>query len=201
MKPLFTFLIAMSFFSLAQSQTTLSNFQENQTITWGSVSAQGPSFGFYGMEFTFTKTVRIESVSVFIVDRKSEDETKATINFTVWSIKDKPMKELFLSEALPIAGSEVDGWKTFKFKKPMKLKKGTYLFGVGQPEIQGFVAFGGGKALPGYTSRYWGKMAIEGFSNGKEWIDLTDIIEGMGASEADIKMMKESVVMMKITLK
>lgn len=198
MKTTFLFLLLSGFVQNLLSQQTITNFQENQHISWGSVSAQGPSFGFYGQEFTFAKNVKINAISVYIYDHPDHDETKATINYTVWGFDDKPGKELFQSEAVQVAGNEVNGWKTYTFKKPKKLKKGKYLIGAGQPGVQGFVAFGDGVAKEGYKSRFWCMMPIEGYSDGKNWFNLLELMESFGIPEEEKVKIEQAVVMMKI---
>lgn len=201
MKTFYLILLLAGFARNLSSQQTITNFQENQSISWGSVSAQGPSFGFYGQEFVFTKNVKINAVSVYIYDHPVHDETKATINYTIWSFDNRPVKELFQSDAVQVTSNEVNGWKTYTFKKPKKLKKGKYLIGAGQPGIQGFVAFGDGVAKEGYNSRFWCMMPIEGYSKGKDWFNLLELMEEYGITEEEKTKIEQAVVMMKIDYK
>jgi len=194
-------LLILGFSSEIQTQTIVANFQENQDIRWGSVSAQGPSFGFYGQEFTFSKNIKLKSISVFIFDHRDHDEAKSTVNFSIWGFNDKPSRELFRSDSIKVDSKEINGWKTYTFKKSKKLKKGKYLIGIGQPQIQGFVGFGMGTAKQGYKSKFWARMPFEGFSDGTKWLDMADTVKSMGASEEEIKMMESAVVMMKLEYK
>jgi len=201
MKTPFLFFLMLGFFQNLSSQQIISNFQENQTISWGSVSAQGPSFGFYGQEFVFPENVEINAVSVYIFDHADHDETKASINFSIWSFDEKPVAEIFLSEAVQVTSDEIKGWKTYTFKMPLKLEKGKYLFGVGQPAIQGFVAFGNGSTKEGYKSNLWFKVPIEGFSDGTNWFKILEYLELAGVAEEEKKAIEQAVVMMKIEYK
>jgi hypothetical protein len=201
MKTPFLFFLMLGFFQNLSSQQIISNFQENQTISWGSVSAQGPSFGFYGQEFVFPENVEINAVSVYIFDHADHDETKASINYSIWSFDEKPVAEIFSSEAVQVSSDEIKGWKAYTFKKPLKLEKGKYLFGVGQPAIQGFVAFGDGIAKEGYKSNFWCMMPLEGFSDGKNWFNILELMELAGVPEEDRKKLEQAVVMMKIEYK
>ncbi len=181
-----------------QAQTIVTNFQENQTIYWCSVSVDGPCPGFFGQEFSFEKSIQLKSISVFIVDHSKHDETNASVNFSVWNFDDKPTTEIFRSEAISIAKEEVNGWKTFVFKDSININAGRYLIGIGQSQIQGFVAFGSGFAKQDYKSKNWGMMPIEGFTDGTEWFDLIEISKKMGVSEEDIKKAESGVLMMKL---
>lgn len=201
MKTPFLFLLMLGFFQNLSSQQIISNFQENQAIRWGSVSAQGPSFGFYGQEFVFPENVEIYAISVYIFDHADHDETKASINYSIWSFDEKPVAEIFLSEAVQVTGTEIKAWKTYTFKMPIKLEKGKYLFGVGQPEIQGFVAFGDGIAKEGHKSNFWLKMPMEGFSDGTNWYHLLELMEGSELSDEEKKTIEQAVLMMKIEYK
>jgi hypothetical protein len=147
MKFHFAFMLVLGFSSAIHSQTVVSNFQENKPVTWSGLwDGKEPSYGFYGQEFTFPNSIKLKSVSVFIFDHADFDESNATVNFSLWNFDNKPKTELFLSDAIKVEKSEINGWKTFTFKKPKKIKKGKYLVGIGQSKIQGFVAFGSGVA-------------------------------------------------------
>ncbi len=198
MKLQFAAIFILGFTLKVHSQTIVTNFLENQPIYWCSVSVDGPSPGFYGQEFSFEKTIKLKSISVFIVDRSKYDETNATVNFLVWGFDNKPTTELFQSDALNITKEEVGGWKTFTLKEPIDLNAGRYLIGIGQPQIQGYVAFGNGIAKQDYKSKIWGKMPIEGFSDGTEWFDLMEYSKTLGISEEDLKKAESGVIMMKI---
>ncbi|HOY16522.1 MAG TPA: hypothetical protein PLC89_04475 [Haliscomenobacter sp.] len=193
----FFLLISCSLFS----QQILTNYQESKDTLWGSVSAEKPNFGFYGHEFSFSKNAQIKTFSAFIVDRKKHDETKSTINFSIWTFDQKPQKELFRSKAVAILSSEIDNWKTYTFSKPLKLKKGNYLFAVGQSEIQGFVAFRSGWAKEGDSGKFWMMSPFDGFSDGKTWFQGNDLLRFTGASEEEIKKIESAVTRMKIEYK
>lgn len=111
------------------------------------------------------------------------------------------MTELFRSDAVKVDKSEVNGWKTFTFKRPKKLKKGKYLVGIGQSKIQGFVAFRSGVAKQDYKSKLWSMMPIKGLSDGNSWSDMADLVKSMGATEAELKQMENAVILMKLEYK
>lgn len=201
MKFQFAILLILGFSFEIQSQTVVTNFQENQDINWLSVSAQGPGYGFYGQEFSSTKNVKLKAISVFIFDHAEHDETNSTVNFLVWSFDHKPLTELFRSDAIKVENNEINGWKTFTFKKPKKVKKGRYLVGIGQPKIQGFVAFGSGVAKQDHKSRKWAMMPIEGYADGTAWVNMTEIAKSAGASDEQVTNMENSVIMMKLEYK
>ena len=197
----FLVLLSTLFYLRVYSQNILTNFIENQDTTWGSVSAEKPNYGFYGQEFTFAKNVVINSFSCFIIDHPKYDETQATVNFAVWSFNKKPIQELYLSPAQTIQSSELKNWKTYAFPKPIKLKKGTYLFAVGQSEIQGFVGFGGTVAKKGYENTFWMKSSMEGSFDGKTWHSNSEMAVILKLSEEEKKILSSSVNMMKIDYK
>ena len=169
---LFIFLSCFYFINcLAQDRTV--NFKKNEKIYWGSLSSQQPTYGFYGQEFEFSKDVELLSFSVYIVQQPNHaDETKSTINYSIWSFEDMPKNEIFLSEPVNIAQGEINNWKKFQFNTPLKLSNGKYLFAVGQSKIQGFVAFGNGIPNDGYQSKLWAKSPLEGYSDGTKWFDM-----------------------------
>ncbi len=191
--------------TLINDTSEMTNFQENQDTTermkWGSLSTQKPSYGFYGQEFRFPKQVEIASISVFIYDHPLHDETKATINFSVWSFKDKPTVELFISDTIRLKNDDINNWKTFQFEKPLQLKEGSYLFAVGQSKIQGFVAFGNGIAKEGYKTKLWCKAPFQTFSDGTKWIDLSKMLKSMGEPEEMLREVERSVFLMKLKYK
>lgn len=41
-------------------------------------------------------------------------------------------------------------------------------------------------------------MPIKGFSDGAAWSDMFEIVKSMGASEDDLKQMKNAVILMKV---
>ena len=184
----------------AQKVLTIENFQSNQDIRWGSVSAQEPNYGFYGNEFEFDKDVKIVSVSVFIYDHKDYDEKKATVNFAIWGFEEKPTNELFISDEVQVLENEINNWKTYQFQEPLRLKKGEYLFAIGQSKIQGFVGFGNGTKIEGYSSGMWMKSSMGFYSNGKKWINLIEIMESQNSMEAQIESLKKGCVMMKVNV-
>ena len=182
--------------------TTIENYQGNKDISWGSVSAQSPNYGFYGQEFEFQKNTKIESISVFVFDHEDYDETKATINFSIWEFEEKPMKELFISKKVEVLKNEIDNWKTYKFKKPFQLKKGKYLFAVGQPDLQGFIAFGNGLRKNGYSGSLWMKSPMGEIIDGTEWLTIVDIMKSLDPNVPDnqLIMFYEACVMMKLEI-
>lgn len=181
MKSLLFIFLLCSYFINCLAQETKVNFKENEKISYGSFSAQQPSYGFYGQEFEFSKDVELLSFSVYIVQRPNHgDETKSTINYSVWSFEDIPKNEIFLSEAVNITQSEINNWKKFQFNSPLKLSKGKYLFAVGQSQIQGFVAFGNGIAIEDYHSKLWTKTPKEGYSDGTKWFDFLKAVDYSG---------------------
>ena len=176
MKPrLIVVLMTLLSFINCLAQDIRVNFKENEKITYGSLSAQGPNYGFYGQEFEFLKDVELLSFSVYIVQRPDHaDETKSTINYSIWSFEAMPKNEIFLSEPVNITQGEINNWKKFQLSTPLKLSKGKYLFAVGQSKIQGFVAFGNGIANDDYHSKLWAKTPQEGYSDGTKWFDLLE---------------------------
>jgi len=147
-------------------QNQIFNYKENESISWGSLSAKIPNYGFYGQEFVIAEDIYLVSIAVYIYDHKEYIETKTSINFSIWSLADVPEKVLFLSEAQQIEPDEVGSWKTYTFENPIKLKDGKYLFAVGQSRQYGFIAFGIGIVKSGYHNKFWIK------SDGREWFDL-----------------------------
>jgi len=88
---------------------------------------------------------------------------------------------------------------SYTFAEPLKLKKGKYLFAVGQPKIQGFVAFGNGVARDGYKSKGWTTMPMEGYSDGSKWFDIHQLLNSMpDFPEEQKKEITNSTVMMKL---
>lgn len=75
------------------------------------------------------------------------------------------------------------------------------MVGIGQSKVQGFVAFRSGVAKQDYKSNLWGMMPIKGFSDGNSWFDMTDFAKSMGASEDELKQMKNAVILMKLEYK
>lgn len=157
------------------AQDTLVNFKENQDPTWGSVSAQNPNYGFYGQEFQFSKDAELYSFSVYIYNHPQHDETKSTINYSIWRFDTIPREEIFLSESVNITTEDINNWKKYEFKTPFQLTKGKYLLAVGQSKVQGFVAFGNGIAKDNYQSKLWVKTPLEGYSDGTKWFDFFDL--------------------------
>ena len=193
MKSLLIIFLSCTYFINSSAQNTRINFKENEKIAWGSLSAQQPSYGFYGQEFEFSKDVELVSFSVYIVQKPDHaDETKSTINYSIWSFDAIPKNEIFLSEPVNITQSEINNWKKFQFNTPLKLSKGKYLFGVGQSKIQGFVAFGNGIANDDYHSKLWAKTPMEGYSDGTKWFDFLKAIDYSG---------QPGVVMMRLEYK
>lgn len=192
MKSLLFIFLSCSYFINCLAQDTRVNFKENEKITYGSLSAGKPSYGFYGQEFEFSKDVELLSFSVYIVQRPNHaDETKSTINYSIWSFDAIPKNEIFLSEPVNITQSEINNWKKFQFNTPLKLSKGTYLFAVGQSEIQGFVAFGNGFAKDDYQSKLWTKTPKEGYSDGTKWFDLLEAVNYSGQQQPVVMMRLE----------
>jgi len=195
---LFVFAILLVFNATAQ-RLVIENSKENEEMRWGSVSAQKPNYGFYGQEFEFLNDVEIKSIAVYVYDHPEYNEEEATINYAVWSFDSIPQKELYLSDAVKVSGDEIGNWKTYVFPEPLKVKKGKYLFAVGQSEIQGFVGFGNGVAKDGYKSKGWTTMPIEGYSDGSEWFDMHQLLNSMpDISEEQKKEITNSTIMMKV---
>lgn len=144
-----TLLLTTAFASCAVaepiSDRTISSFDVQNKIHWGSLSAHRPSAGFYGQHFSFDRPVSLKSISVFVYDHPDHTETEASINFGVWAFDGGPTDEIYLSEPQTIRTSEVGSWKTFEF--PLDLEAGDYVIGAGQRYVQGFVAFGNARAL------------------------------------------------------
>jgi|GEM_PF-1682515 len=182
------------------AQNTITNYKENQTINFGSLSWMPPHYGFYGQEFEFSKNVDLYSFSIYIYHVLNHDETKSTINYSIWSFDSIPEKELFLSEPVNVTTNDVNNWEKFQFKTPLKLPKGKYLFAVGQSKNQGFVAFGNGYAKDNYHSTFWVKAPVEGFSDGTNWFDMIKFEKSFDTSLTDEQKQKmnQSVVMMRI---
>lgn len=176
MKSLLFSLLFFSCLKTCFAQDTIINFKENQTIKWGSLSAQKPNYGFYGQEFEFSTDIELHSFSVYIYNPPKHDETKSTINYSIWSFDTIPREEIFLSESVNIKTDEINNWKKYQFKTPFKLTKGKYLLAVGQSKVQGFVAFGNGIAKDTYQSKFWAKTPFEGYSDGTKWFDLMKVI-------------------------
>jgi hypothetical protein len=184
------------------AQNTITNYKENQTLSFGSLHWLA-NYGFYGQEFEFSKNVDLYSFSVYVYHVSEHDETKSAINYSIWSFGSIPEKELFLSEPVNIIRSDTNNWKKFQFKTPLKLPKGKYLFSVGQSKIQGFVAFGNGDAKDNYHSKFWVKAPVEGFSDGTNWFDLIKFETSLYTTLTDEQKQKmnQDVVMMRIEYK
>ncbi len=180
----------------------IENYNKDEKISWGSVSAQGANYGFYGQEFIFDKSQNLTSISVFIFDHLDHDETKSTINFSIWDFTARPNKELLLSDEIQIQENEVGNWKTYKLEKPFKIKKGKYLIAVGQPKIQGFVAFGNQNKKEGYQSKFWIKAPFGNFSKGKEWTNLAEIMRkaNPNITQEELNTLGKACLMMKLEL-
>jgi len=203
MKPILFILLFQSCLVDCFAQNTITNYKENQVINFGSLSWLPAQYGFYGQEFEFSKNVDLYSFSIYIYHVPHHDETKSTINYSIWNFDCIPEKELFLSEPVNVTTNDVNNWKKFQFKTPLKLLKGKYLFAVGQSKIQGFVAFGNGDAKDNYHSTFWVKAPFEGFSDGTNWFDMTNFetfLHGTLTDEQKQKM-NQSVVMMRIEYK
>lgn len=178
------------------------NENENERIRWGSVSSQGENYGFYGQEFVFDKLQNLKSISVFIYDHPDHDETKSTINFSIWDFMERPNKELLVSNKIQIQENEVGNWKTYKLDKPFKIKKGKYLIAVGQTKKQGFVAFGNQSKKEGYQSKSWIKAPFGIFSKGEKWTSMDELMKNINPNitQEQLNTFDKSCVMMKLEL-
>jgi len=203
MKPILFILLFQSCLVDCFAQKTITNYTENQNINFGSLSWLPAHYGFYGQEFEFPKNVDLNSFSIYIYHVPNQDETKSTINYSIWSFDSIPEKELFLSEPVNVTANDVNNWKKFQFKAPLKLPKGKYLFAVGQSKIQGFVAFGNGYAKDNYHSTFWEKTPFEGFSDGTNWFDVINFETFLHDTLTDeqIQKLNQTVVMMRIEYK
>ncbi len=185
------------------SQMIISTVADGESdIRWGSVSASGPNWGFYGQEIDLKEDSKLSSISVFIYDHKDHDETEATINFALWEMKERPSSQIFLSAPEKIEKKHVGGWIEYELPAPLSLKAGKYLIVVGQPKPQGFVAFGSQQRKEGYHGKAWNKAPLMGFTDGKEWLTIRDIVEKIGGAGQGINIeeMESHAVMMKVKL-
>ena len=131
----------------AVSDRVISSFEVQDTVLWGSVSAQHPSAGFYGQYFSFARPISVKSISVFVYDHPDHAETEASINIGVWAFDKGPTDEIYVSGPQTIQSNEVGNWKTIEIPVELDLEAGEYVIGAGQEHIQGFVAFGNARAI------------------------------------------------------
>lgn len=182
--------------------STIQTHQDGHSISWGSVSAAGENYGFYGQSFTTSKPSKLHSISVYIFDHPDYKESEANINFSIWKILDNTKTEIYNSENISIQVEEVGGWKTYTFDDPPALEQGNYIAAVGQNEVQGFVGFGNGIRHETYEGDMWGKFPLDNSSNGKEWFLISDLIKKMNVDidEFQLERFNNSCLMMKLEL-
>lgn len=149
MKHPLLFVVAFASCAAAEpiSDRLISSFEVQDTVLWGSLSAQHPSAGFYGQYFSFDRPTSLKSISVFVYDHPDHAEMEASINFGVWAFDKGPTDEIYLSGPQTIQTSEVGNWKTFEIPIELDLEAGEYAIGAGQEHVQGFVAFGNAQAI------------------------------------------------------
>lgn len=179
---------------------------EGGDITWASASYFEPNWGFYGQEFELAEDSEVLSLSIYIYDHKNHNETKSKINFAVWSYDGQPSSEIYQSEAQSIRKDQVGGWMEYEFPTPLSLRAGTYFFAVGQPTIQGFVAFGSQKRTAAYSGKKWMRVPLPDreISDGSEWMNMRDLASALekmtGEGGIDIEELENVALMMKIKL-
>lgn len=191
MKQTLPFFLVLFFSQAVISQNLISNVN---LIGWGSISAQEPNYGFYGEEFEITEEVNLTRIAAFIVHVRNRYDSLnlPIINFEIWTFDKEPIDRIYISSEIQIEAKDLDHWKKHMLEKPLSLPEGRYLIAVGQPQVQGFVAFGQMKKKAGFTGQMWMKSPIGDHFDGSKWFTAWELYEKIGAEISDAEVDEEN---------